>query len=182
MTTATLPRPTMPARQDKTVVIKLPRWLYRLIVVGGIFTVGVLFGSAEPAEAHEVPRKAPAVVQGVAEGPQRTAVFYRVNAYEDGSGTITRTVTRGGTVALVSTAKIGEALLPWDCRTMGNRVCGPQAAANGVDGPSTVTLVMAQRAGMPHSVALTISTQRDGSVRVVGARVATDEDAEGEVV
>lgn len=126
--------------------------------------VTILLGSAGSAQAHLA--------------PGHTTVNYTVVAYEDGSGWITRTVRHVGQgVILRTVVEVSEGLLPWECDRMGNRRCSARPAPTHDARTKTVTLVIARRAGMPHSVALTWSTDGTRS-----ARIATDVDAEGEVI
>lgn len=129
-------------------------------LVIGVLAAGAAVGAADPARAH------------TAVG--HTTVSYGVQAYEDGSGRITRTVRHVGRgVVLRTVVGVGEGVLPWECDRNGNRVCG----VGGNPSTRSVTVVIARRPGMPHSVALTWSTTGRTSVRIAG-----DEDAEGEVV
>jgi hypothetical protein len=133
--------------------------MLKTLVLTGL-GAGIAVAAAAPASAH------------TAVG--HTTVSYRVQAYEDGSGRITREVRHVGRgVVLRTVVEVGEGILPWECDRNGNRVCG----VHGDPSTRTVTLVNARRPGMPHSVALTWSTTGRPSVRI-----ATDEDAEGEVV
>ena len=126
--------------------------------------VTFLLGTAGSAHAHSA--------------PGHTTVDYTVVAYEDGSGWITRTVRHVGQgVVLRTEVKVGEGLLPWECDRMGDRRCGTRPAPTHDARTKQVTLVIARRPGMPHSVALTWSTDGTRS-----ARIATDVDVEGEVV
>ena len=126
--------------------------------------VTFVLGSAGSAQAHIL--------------PGHTTVNYRVVAYEDGSGWITRTVRHVGQgVVLRTVVKVHEGLLPWECDRMGNKRCGARLTPMRDARTKTVTLVIARRPGMPHPVALTWSTDGTRS-----ARIATDVDAEGEVI
>ena len=139
-------------------MLEAPVTLKALVV--SVLTSGSLVGAVGPASAH--------LTVG------HTSVRYAVQAYEDGSGTIVRTVRhRRHGLVLRTVVRVREGTLPWECDRNGNRVCGTR----GDRSTRTVTLVLARRPGMPHSVALTYST-----TGVTSVRTATDEDAEGEVV
>ena len=129
-----------------------------------VLAATLLLGNAGSAQAHVL--------------PGHTTVNYTVVAHEDGSGWITRTVRHVGQgVVLRTVVRVSEGLLPWECDRMGDRRCGARPAPMRDARTKTVTLVIARRPGMPHPVALTWSTDGTRS-----ARIATDVDAEGEVV
>jgi hypothetical protein len=115
----------------------------------------------------------------------KMVAHYGVTSHEDGSGRITRTVLVNGKSIGQQVYRLSEGMIPWDCRTMGNRICGPNAAANGVAQSSATTIVLAGRPGFRQHVALDLRTPAlcEGSKILVGKpRTATDEDAEGEVI
>ncbi len=138
--------------------------MLRTTLTTATLAITLLLGSTGSAQAHTA--------------PGHTSVNYAVVAYEDGSGSITRTVRHVGQgVVLRTVIQVGEGLLPWECDRMGDRRCGDRPAPTHDARTKEVRLVIARRPGMPHSVALTWST--DGTM---SARIADDVDVEGEVV
>lgn len=89
-----------------------------------------------------------------------TRVAYKISAYEDGSARIARTVTHGRKITSVTTWKALEGMVPTD--------------------GTSVTLALAPKGVVRRTLAVDVRTSP--TVKVTAARVATDEDVEGEVL
>ena len=146
--------------------------MLKALLVSALST-GIAVSAPGAASAHTL------AGQGIAGHPVarhagHTTVSWTVQAHEDGSGRITRSVRHSARGFVHRTVvPVREGILPWECDRNGNRICG----VGGNRSTRTVTVVVARRPGMARSVAVTYSTTGATSVRI-----ATDEDAEGEVV